>query len=296
MESDSGRGGTKLIPAQFGYVQADSIEKAIRLLQESDGEGTILAGGHSLLPLLKFRITEPKTLIDISRINELKGVRIEGERIIVGAMMTHFEAANDSLIKEKIPVLAEAANVIGDIQIRNRGTVGGNIAHGDPVADLPAPALALNAELIIRGEDGQETMSVDGFVLGPLITMIPENSLVVAVSFEIPPAHAKSTYLKFFHPATAYPVVGVAALAGVDDTGVIDYVRIGVTGVGEVAYRATAVEEALIGKKATVEIIKEAAQLATEDGDMGSDLFASAEYRENISKVYVERALSSILL
>lgn len=285
-----------MIPAQFDYVQADSVEKAIMLLQESNGEGTILAGGHSLLPLLKFRITEPKKLIDISRIPELKGVRKEGNRVIVGAMTTHFEAANDPIIKENIPVLAEAASVIGDIQIRNRGTVGGNIAHGDPVADLPAPALALDAELIVRGEDGQEAIDVDGFVLGPLITILPENSIVVGVSFEIPPTHAKSTYLKFYHPATAYPVIGVAALAGVNEAGVIDFVRIGITGVGEVAYRATEVEEALIGKVATHETIQEAAQLATEDGDMGSDLFASAEYRENISKVYVERALQSVLL
>ncbi|HLR71698.1 MAG TPA: xanthine dehydrogenase family protein subunit M [Pseudogracilibacillus sp.] len=285
-----------MIPATFDYVRPDSVEKAIQLLQESNGEGVLIAGGHSLLPLMKFRITEPGKIIDISRIPELKGVRIEGDKVIVGAMTSHVEATNDPIIKENIPVLSQATSQVGDIQIRNSGTVGGNIAHGDPVADLTAPAFALDAELIIRGEDGQETMSIDGFILGPLITMIPENSVIVGVRFSIPPKHAKSTYLKYFHPATGYPVVGVAAVAGVDESGKIDYIRIGITGVGEVAYRASTVEEKLLGTEPTFESIQRAAQHAAEDGDMGSDLFASAEYRENLAKVYVERALTKVLL
>ncbi|WP_153731531.1 FAD binding domain-containing protein [Sporosarcina obsidiansis] len=285
-----------MIPTQFDYVRADSVKQAIELLQDSNGEAKIIAGGHSLLPIMKFRITEPGKLVDISRIAELKGVKIEDDRVIVGAMTTHYEVANDPIVKQNIPVLAEAASQIGDIQIRNRGTIGGNIAHGDPVADLPAPALALDAELIIEGEDGMEAMSVDGFTLGPLITLLPENSIVTAVSFEIPPSHAKSTYLKFFHHATGYPVVGVAAVTGVNEDGVIDYARVGITGVGEVSYRARAVEEALVGQKVSEEVIQAASELATTDGEMGSDLFASEQYRENLSKVYTARALKSVLL
>ena len=285
-----------MIPAQFDYVRAKSAQEAVQLLKETDGEGTLLAGGHSLLPLLKFRITEPGTLVDISKIQELKGVRIEEDRLIVGALTTHDEVVNDPTIEENIPALAKAASVIGDIQIRNRGTIGGNLAHGDPVADYPAIALALNAELKIETEDGTEEMPLDGFVMGPLITMIPENGIVTEVSLELPPAHTKQTYLKFFHPATAYPVVGVAVVAGVDDAGVIDYLRVGITGVSDVAYRAEEVEEALLGKKPTKDVIKEAAELATEDGDMGEDLFASEEYREHLTKVYVKRALNEVLL
>lgn len=284
-----------MIPSQMDYVRAKTVEEAVSLLQESNGEGTILAGGHSLLPLLKFRITEPGVLVDISRIPDLSGARVEDDRLVLGALTTHYDVSTNELVKEHIPALAKSASVIGDLQIRNRGTIGGNIAHGDPVADYPAIALALNAELAIQTEDGLDTTPVDGFVLGPLITMIPENGVVKEISFEIPPAHTKQTYLKFFHPATAYPVVGIAAVAGTNDAGEIDYIRVGVTGVSDVAYRATEVEEALDGKASTEELIKAAAQLATEDGDMGEDLFASEEYRGHITKVYVERALKEVL-
>lgn len=285
-----------MIPSQMNYVRAESVEEAVSLLEESNGEGTILAGGHSLLPLLKFRITEPGVLVDISRIPGLSGARVEDDRLVLGALTTHYDVSVNDLVKEHIPALATSASVIGDLQIRNRGTIGGNIAHGDPVADYPAVALALDAELTIHSEDGVDTTPIEGFVLGPLITMIPENGVVKEVSFEIPPTHTKQTYLKFFHPATAYPVVGVAAVAGVNDAGEIDYVRVGVTGAGDVAYRAREVEEALEGKKPTAELMKGAAQLAAEDGEMGEDLFASEEYREHLTKVYVERALKEILL
>lgn len=285
-----------MIPAKFDYVRAESIEQAIQLLQESDGEGKLIAGGHSLLPLMKFRLTEPGKLIDISRISELKGVRKEGDRVVVGAMTTHREAANDSVIKEYIPVLAEAARQVGDIQIRNRGTVGGNIAHADPAADLPAAAIVLDAELTIQGEDGEEAMGLDDFIIGPLITMMPENGVVTNVTFAIPPSHTKSTYLKYFHPASGYPVVGVAAIAGTGKDGVIDYIRVGITGAGDKVFRAEAVEQALMGQKPSDAVIDSAAGLAAEDGDMGSDLFASEEYREQLCKIYTARALKSILL
>jgi len=285
-----------MIPAKFDYVRADSVDQAIEKLRESDGGAKLIAGGHSLLPLMKFRLTEPETLIDISRIPELKGVRKEGARVIVGAMTTHREAANDPMIKEHIPLLADAARQIGDIQIRNRGTVGGNIAHADPAADLPAAAVALDAEITIQGEDGQESMGIDSFIIGPLITMLPENSLVTNVTFAIPPSHTKSTYLKYFHPASGYPVVGVAVVAGIDRAGVIDYLRVGITGAGDTVYRATSVEEALIGQKPSETVIDSAAGLAAEEGEMGSDLFASEEYREQLCKIYTSRALKLVLL
>ena len=285
-----------MIPAQFDYVRAKSAQEAVQLLKETDGEGTLLAGGHSLLPLLKFRITEPGLLVDISKIEGLKGARIEEDRLVVGALTTHYDVSKDELILDKIPALAKAASVIGDLQIRNRGTIGGNLAHGDPVADYPAVAIALDASLKVVSEDGEEDIPLEGFVLGPLITSIPETGMVTEVSFELPPAHAKQTYVKFFHPATAYPVVGVAVIAGVDENNEIDFIRVGITGVGDVAYRAEEVEDALEGQTPSAELIDEAAQLAAEDGDMGEDLFASEEYREHLTKVFVKRALKEVLL
>lgn len=284
-----------MIPSQFKYVRAGSVKEAITLLQETNGEGKVLAGGHSLVPLLKFRITSPGTLVDITRIPDLKNVKVEDGRLIVGALKTHFEISKEETIIENLPSLAQTAGMTGDLQVRNYGTIGGNIVHGDPVADYPAIALAMDAELKIESEDGTEMMPLEGFVLGPLITMMPENGIVTEVSFEIPPSHVKQTYLKLSNPASGYPVVGVAAVSGVNNEGEIDYIRIGVTGAADVSYRAHAVEEFLKGNKPTDELINEAANLAVQDEEMGSDLFASAEYREHITKVYVKRALAEVL-
>lgn len=284
-----------MIPAQFQYERAETIEEAISFLKKSDGEGEVLAGGHSLLPLLKFRITEPKSLVDISRIPGLKGARIEENRLVVGALTTHYEVSVNDTINKTIPSLAKAASLIGDLQIRNRGTIGGNIAHADSVADYPAVAISLNSELTVQSDEGTEQIPLEGFILGPLITTIPENGIVTEVSFEIPPPHVKLTYLKFFHPATAYPVVGIAAAAGVNKDNEIDYLRIGVTGASDVAYRAEEAEDVLVGKSPSIELIKKASDLATEDGEMGEDLFASMKYREHLTKTYVKRALKEVL-
>ncbi|KAB2334847.1 xanthine dehydrogenase family protein subunit M [Cytobacillus depressus] len=283
-----------MIPSKFDYVRVNSIDEAIQQLQQFNGEGKLIAGGHSLVPLLKFRLSEPGALIDISRIAELKGVRKEGDRIVIGALTTHFQVANEPIVQQYTPVLSETVRQIGDLQVRNRGTIGGNIAHADPAADLPAAAYALDAEIAFYGEDGPETMNIDSFIVGPLITMLPENSVLTSVSFAIPPAHTKSAYLKFFHPASGYPVIGVAVVAGVGDNDVIDYIKIAITGVGDVPYRATSVENKLLGQTLSATMIKEAAQLAADDGEMASDLYSSEEYRRNLCKVYTERALRSV--
>lgn len=283
-----------MIPTQFKYRKAETVEEAISLLQESDGEGKILAGGHSLLPLMKFRITSPGTIIDISRIQGLDTVKVEDGRLTLGALKTHYYISQDETVKKHLPALAKAASVIGDIQVRNHGTIGGNIAHGDPVSDYPGVAIALDTELSVISEEGSETMPLEGLVMGPLITMLPENGVVTEVSFEIPPEHAKQTYLKYFHPATDYPVIGVSAILGLDDDGIVDYIRIGITGVADVAYRARTVEDQLKGNKLTKELIEEASGYAAEDGDIGEDLFASMEYREHLTKVYVKRALAEL--
>lgn len=285
-----------MIPSTFSYVQAQSVREAIQLLQESNGEGKLLAGGHSLVPLLKFRLTTPGTLIDIGNVEELRGVRKEENRIVVGALTSYKQILRDPTVSEHLPVLAEAVRQIGDIQIRNRGTIGGNLAHADPAADIPGVALALEALLEIQGEDGAELVEADGFFLGPLVTALPETSILTSVSFLIPPDGAKSTYLKYAHPASGYAVVGVCAIAATDPDGLISFIRIGINGAGDIAYRARSVEDKLLGHSPTPERIREAAAMAAEEGEMGSDHFASAEYRKHLSTVYTERALRSILL
>lgn len=285
-----------MIPTSFDYVRAASVPEAIQLLKNFNGEGKLIAGGHSLVPLMKFRITTPGTLIDISQIQELKGVSKEGGRLVIGALTTYAEALGDPLVAAHLPVLAEAIQKIADLQVRNKGTIGGNIAHADPAADLPALALALDAVVHITGEDGEERVPIQDFLFGPFMTALPETSIVTAVSFAIPPTEGKSIYLKYFHPASGYAVVGVAAVARKTSAGVINHIRVGITGAGDCAFRAENVEKYLLGKMATPENISKAAQLAADGVDMSEDLFASGEYRKHLCEVYTERALRKVLL
>lgn len=285
-----------MIPTTFDYVRVNSIEEAVKLLKESDGEAKLLAGGHSLVPLMKFRLTTPEKLIDISKVQGLKGVRKEGNRVHIGALTTHAEVARDPIVQQYIPVLAETAKQIGDLQVRNRGTFGGNIAHADPAADLPATAFALDAIVHLIGPDGEEDLPIQDFILGPLITTLPETSVVKSISFEIPSENSKSMYVKYAHPASGYAVVGVCAIAEKDQEGKVTFLRIGITGAGDCAFRATSVEQHLLGKVCTAESIHEGCKLAANDGDMGNDLFASSEYRKHLCSVYTERALKEVLL
>lgn len=284
-----------MIPSAFAYERAESVQHAIQLLLESGGEAKLLAGGHSLLPLLKLRLTAPAKLVDIGRIQELQGIARVGNKIVVGALTTHAVIAHDPLIRETLPVLAEAAGQIGDLQVRNRGTIGGNLAHADMASDLPAVALALDAELAVATQEGQEVMSIGDFFFGPMTTALPENALLTGVSFAIPPAGARGVYEKFAHPASGYAVVGVAAVVGTDGRGRVNHVRVGVTGAGDVPYRAQAVEEQLLGETLTASLVAKASQKAADDGSISEDLFASEEYRRHLSSVLVERALTRLL-
>lgn len=284
-----------MIPSAFDYERAESVEHAIQLLQESGGEAKLLAGGHSLLPLMKLRLSSPAKLVDIGRIQELRGISRAGDRIVVGALTTHAAVAHDATIGETLPVLAEAASQIGDLQVRNRGTVGGNLAHADMASDLPAVALALDAQFTAQTSAGTQTISVEDFFLGPMTTAMPENGILTAVSFAVPPSGAKSVYEKYPHPASGYAVVGVAAVVGLDSEGRVNYVRIGVTGAADVPYRAYAVEEQMMGQPFTAELAASAAKHAADDGSISEDLFASEDYRRHLCSVMAERALTRLL-
>lgn len=285
-----------MIPNTFGYIRANTVEEAINLLKEEGGQGKLLAGGHSLVPLMKFRLTTPTKLIDISRIAELRGVKKQGERLVIGALTTYKQLQDDQLVLDHLPVLAETVRQIGDIQVRNRGTIGGNLSHADPAADLPALALALDGLIELQEEDGAQLIEASDFFLGPLVTAMSDTSILTSVTLAIPPEQAKGTYLKYPHPASGYAVVGVCVIARKNEQGVIDYARVAINGASDVAYRATSVETALVGEQATLETIKKAAALAANDAEMGEDHFASSQYRKQLCQVYAERALNKILL
>lgn len=283
-----------MIPNTFTYERAESLAHAMALLQ-GDAQAKLLAGGHSLIPLMKMRLTTPSKLVDISGLADLQGIKMDAHSVVVGALTTHRQVATSDIVQTKLPALTEAASVIGDLQVRNRGTVGGNLAHADPASDLPAIALAYDAVFTMIGPTGADTLAAEDFLLGPLLTALPENHLIVSVSFRIPPAGAKSTYLKYPHPASGYAVVGVAAVIRLDAFQQIDYARIAITGAGDVAYRARAVEEALIGKPLSDEVIAAASEWATEDVTIAGDLFASEAYRKQMCVVYTARALKRLL-
>ena len=283
-----------MIPNEFTYEKADSLIRAIEILKNDD-DAKFLAGGHSLIPLMKMRLTSPSKLVDISSLSELRGVRVDGRKVVIGALTTHYEIASSSVIKTHLNALAEAAGQVGDLQVRNRGTIGGNLAHADPASDLPATALAFDAELNVLGPDGAETFSAEDFFIGPLLTALPPGSLIQSVSFRIPPDGTKSAYVKYPHPASGYAVVGVAAVVGTDKNSVVNYVRIAITGAGDTAFRARAVEQGLSGKRLTESAINEACQYAADDGMIAEDLFASAEYRNHLCTVYTARVLKRLM-
>ncbi|MCL6636426.1 MAG: xanthine dehydrogenase family protein subunit M [Alicyclobacillus sp.] len=280
-----------MIPKAFAYERAHSVAEAVDLLQQAGGAAKLLAGGHSLLPLMKLRLSAPAKLIDISRLDELRGVSVVGERLFVGALTTHHQVATHPLVCQHLPVLAEAAAQIGDPQVRNRGTVGGNLAHADAASDLPAVALALEAQLHVQSPAGDEVFAAEDFFLGPLVTALPEYGVLRAVSFALPPSGARSCYSKFPHPASGYAVVGVAAVVAVGARGTVEFARVAVTGAADVPYRARAVEAVLLGQPPQPEVLRAAAGHAADDGAIAGDAFASEAYRRHLCAVMTERAL-----
>ena len=279
-----------MIPAAFAYARATSVEDAVAKLAAAQGAGKILAGGHSLIPVMKMRLAEPATLIDIGRIAALVGVREEGGRIHVGACTVHNHIASAPAVQQHAPALSDAASQIGDAQVRNRGTIGGSIAHADPAADYPAVMLALDADIHVQGPGGARQVKAGAFFKDLLTVDLAADEIVTAVSF---PAARASAYAKLHQRASHYALVGVAAALDVRD-GVIQGARIGVTGAGPFATRLSAVEKALAGKSASAGSIASAAQSAGVD-DVTADLHASAEYRRAMIPVFARRALGAAL-
>jgi len=278
--------------ANFEYYRANSAAEAVQLLQAHPG-AKLLAGGHSLLPQMKLRVAQPPALIDISRIGDLAGIEVHGDHIHIGAGTTHNALATSAVLREHCPVLAEAAGLIGDQQVRNRGTIGGSLAHADPAADLPTVMLALGATLTALGPKGSRDISANDFTADMFTTALAEDEVLISISVPSLGSGTGSAYQKHDHPASGYAVVGVAAIVMVSG-GVCTGASLAVGGVTPKPQRAAAAEAALKGKALSAENIAAAAAKVTEAlPDPLSDNYASGEYRHHLAAVLAKRALTA---
>lgn len=276
-----------MIPAAFDYARPKTIDEALALLAKRD-DAKVLAGGHSLIPMMKLRLAEPALLVDIGALGAMSDIAYAEDRFTVGALVTHAQLAASADLKRHAPVLWDAANQLGDPQVRNRGTIGGACAHGDPSADYPAVMLALEATLTLVGEAGSRDVSADDFFTGMFETVLGPAELVRAISFHAAP---HSAYEKLHHPASHYAIVGAAVKLVIDD-GTIRGARVAITGVGDVVFRSGGVEQALVGLHATETAAMRAASTGAAAGvDARSDGAASRDYRAAMADVFTARAL-----
>ncbi|MDH3708741.1 MAG: xanthine dehydrogenase family protein subunit M [Cyclobacteriaceae bacterium] len=283
-----------MIPSEFEYCRAGSVEEALDLLAQKGPDAKILAGGHSLLPAMKLRLNSPGAVIDISGIGELSYIKEEGSHLVIGACTTHGDIAKSTLLSEKIPMIVEAAAEIGDVQVRNKGTIGGSLAHADPAADWPASLLAGEAEIVLASSSGERTVAAVDFFQGLFTTDLGENELITEIRLPIPDAYTKSTYVKFEQPASRFAIVGCAASI-TRSNGSCDKVRVAFTGVSSTPFRDQAVEQALEGQAPSDDNIEAAAEKAAMSVEVMGDHFASQEYRKHLAKVYARRALQAVL-
>jgi carbon-monoxide dehydrogenase medium subunit len=271
-----------MIPAQFDYERADSVDAAVSLLQAHGEDAKLLAGGHSLLPLMKLRLAAPSVLVDIGRIGELSYVREDGDRIAIGALTRHHDVANDALLAEHCPIVSHTAGLIGDPQVRHMGTIGGSVAHGDPASDMPTVLLALDAEFTARGPGGERTIAAGEFFSGLFETALNPDEVLTEI--RVPKTGGRGwSYQKFHRRSQDWAIVGVAAVMSGSNGGA----AIAYTNMAESPIRASAVEQALTGSGDAAS----AASHAAEGTNPPSDTFASAEYRRALAEVLVRRAI-----
>jgi len=280
-----------MYPAEFRYHRASSVEEALDLLDRNPG-AKFLAGGHSLIPMMKLRLAQPEVLIDIGRLDELAGVSANGDSLSIGSLTTHSEIASSPELRKHCPILAEAASKIADPQVRNKGTIGGNLAHADPASDLPAVLVALGAKIHLRSRGGSRSVDASDFFVDLLTTSLAENEIMTAVEVPKLGAGTGSTYLKVEHPASGYAVCGAAAVVTVEG-GTWTSASLAFNGVTATPLAALEVVEALIGSDATDQAIDRAVESRLSVPDPMSDLYASGEYRAALAAAYGKRALKS---
>jgi len=281
-----------MIPAQFDYARANTLDEALTLLAQNE-DAKILAGGHSLIPAMKFRLTQPPLLVDIGRIKDLAYIREEDGQIRIGAATTHYQIESSDLLKSICPLLPDCASHIGDVQVRNKGTIGGSVAHADPAGDWPAAIVALNAEMIVVSKNGERAIKADDFFVDLLTTALEPAEILREIRIYKTNGRTGQAYVKMHHPASGFAVVGVAANLTLDANGICERAGIGITGISSKAYRPTAVESLLRGAVLNEQMINGVAAHASDGVDINGDLFASADYRRHLAAVYTKRAIQA---
>lgn len=282
-----------MIPAPFDYKVPASLEEAVGLLTADPDGAKVLAGGHSLIPAMKLRLAQPQLLVDIARLKSLAYIREEGDQILIGATTTHYQLESSDLLKRICPLLSMCGASIGDVQVRNKGTIGGSVAHADPAGDWPAAVLALDAELVLVGPNGDRTVRAADFFLDLLTTDLQPGEILREIRIKKPTGRFGQAYQKVPHPASGFAVVGIATHLVLNDDGSCQSIAIGVTGVGVKAYRAQAVESALAGTNLDDAAITSAVGHICDGIDPNSDLYASGEYRCHLAQVHTRRAINA---
>jgi aerobic carbon-monoxide dehydrogenase medium subunit len=278
-----------MIPPAFDYTAPESLADAIAALGSDSEEIKVLAGGQSLIPVLRLRLAAPTLIVDIGRIPELSGITDEGDAIVIGAMTTHSDVVSSDLVDEHAHVLAKAGETVADPQVRHRGTLGGALVHADPAGDLPAPILALDAELVIAGAGGERTVPAADFFEDLFTTAVAENEILTKIRI---PKHTGwgGHYEKFTRVAQQWSIVGVAAAVKAEG-GTISAAKVALTNMGSTAVRASAVEQALVGQPATADAVRAAAAQAAEGTNPPSDTNGDAGYRRHLATVLTRRAV-----
>ena len=284
-----------MYPAAFEYHAPSTVQEALGLLGRHKDDAKLLAGGHSLVPMMKLRLAQPKHVIDLRKVPGLSGIKEDKGAIAIGALTTHWQIESSKLVRDKCPMFSDTASIIGDPAVRNMGTIGGSLAHADPAADMPATAIALGFEFVVEGAKGKRTVKVDDWFKGLMTTAVKDKEVLTTIRIPVWAAGSGACYMKFPHPASRFAIVGVCAALTVDKSGVCKKVGVGVTGAGTKAVRAKGVEAALLNKKLDAATIEAAAQKAADGVDVQADLQGSVEYKAHLCRVFARRALEAAL-
>ena len=283
-----------MIPGSFEYYAPRSLDDAIKFLAAHRDDVKILSGGQSLLPLMKMRLSKPAFVVDIGRIPGLDTIIEEDDNLIIGALVTHAQIESSELLQTKCPLLPQTATTIADVQVRNRGTIGGSIAHADPAGDWPAAIIALDAEIKVTGPNGERWVKCDDFFLGLLMSVLEPDEIVTAIKVPMT-GKDKTAYMKAAPRSSGFAVVGVAVRIGLDGSGNCARAAIGITGVTDKAYRPERTEQMLAGKNLDTKTVEAAAVEATRNVEVIEDINGSAEYRKNLTEIYTARAIQEAL-
>ena len=280
-------------PPKFKYLTPHSLEETLSLLGQYGDEAKLLAGGHSLIPAMKLRLLEPGYLIDLAHVPDLHGTRVEGDDLVIGALTVHADVASSELVREHLPGLAEAASVIADVQVRNRGTIGGSVAHADPGADFPVMLTALDATFVAVSTSATRKIAATDFFIDLFTTALALDEVLTEVRVPLQPPGTGTAYCKLEHPASGYVVVSAGARIACDPSGRCTFAQVAVGGLGGSPLRASATEELLLGQSLTPEVIQAAVAKTADLGEPDDDLYASAEYKKHLATVYARRAVET---